>query len=66
MSEASDPSYCSTDTLIRSLRRDLGEVSKRLAETDVFAREAQATLWEIERRHKATTAASPSHGREEG
>ena len=52
MSESSDPSFSTTETLIKSLRQDLGEISKRLGEADRFAREAQATLWEIERRQK--------------
>lgn len=52
MSVSSDPSFTDTETLIKSLRRDLGEISKRLSEANTFAREAQSTLWEIERRHK--------------
>lgn len=53
MSVSSDPSFTDTKTLIASLRRDLGEISKRLSEADAFAREAQATLWEIDRREAA-------------
>ncbi len=51
MSVSSDPSFSTTETLIKSLRRDIGEISKRAIEMTNFAREAQATLWEIERRH---------------
>jgi hypothetical protein len=55
MSEASDPSYSTTEVLIASVRYDLGEMSMHLREADTFAREAMATMWEIERRSKATT-----------
>jgi hypothetical protein len=55
MSEASDPSFSTTEVLIASVRRDLGEMSMHLREADTFAREAMATMWEIERRSKATT-----------
>lgn len=57
MSESSDTTFVDTPTLIQSLRRDLGEISKRLRESDAFAREALATLWEIERRHNDGSSA---------
>ena len=53
MSASSDPSFSTTDTLIKSVRRDLGEISARLSVAAGFAREAQATLWEIDRRQQA-------------
>lgn len=55
MSEASDPSFSTTEVLIASVRRDLGEMSKRLREADGFAREAMATMWEIDRRQSLAT-----------
>lgn len=52
MSESSDPSYSTTETLILSIRNDLGEMSKRLQEADSFCREAMMTIWELERRNR--------------
>jgi hypothetical protein len=59
MSVSSDPSFSTTEVLIASVRRDLGEMSKRLREADTFAREAMATMWEIERRSKHETGDQP-------
>lgn len=45
MTEASDPSFSTTATLIASVRRDLGEMSKRLREADAFALTATANAF---------------------
>ena len=58
MSESSDTTFVSTETLIASAKRDLGEISKRLRECDGFAREAMATMFEIERRRKSKPLAT--------
>lgn len=52
MSESSDPSFSTTEALVKSLRNDLGQMARLLAEAAGYAREAQATLWEIDRRMK--------------